>query len=307
MKKFKAKAGVALKVLLGLVFIVSAVLKVVGMDHFELYIFSFHFFSLNFSFLIARAAIILELLLGIGLISNYFHKTIWWGSMIMLAGYTLFLIYASYIDRTDNCHCFGELLEFNPQQSIIKNVVLMGLFALIYKVKGKQPKLQWLLLASAFILTSAAVFVVSPPDNFIPKQSFGKSVNEELLSKALSEPPLDVYHLGEGKQMLCFFSTQCEYCQLAARKLSLMQQRYSFPEESITYVFIGSEEGIKEFYTKSESSEYRSVLFEDPVGLLSIIDGKFPTIVLVDNGTMVDEYGLRNINEAALQAFFTQP
>ena len=66
----------ALKVLLGLVFIVSAVLKLFDMDKFEIYIYSYHFFSLNFSFLVARAAIIVELVLGIGLIFNCLHKLI---------------------------------------------------------------------------------------------------------------------------------------------------------------------------------------------------------------------------------------
>ena len=60
-----------LKVLLGLVFIVSAVLKLFDMDQFEIYVYSYHFFSLNFSFIVARLAIILELVLGIGLISKY--------------------------------------------------------------------------------------------------------------------------------------------------------------------------------------------------------------------------------------------
>ena len=70
MDKLKKIAPLALKVALGLVFIVSALLKVVDMDQFEIYIYSYHFFSLNFSFLVARFAIIIELVLGIGLVSN---------------------------------------------------------------------------------------------------------------------------------------------------------------------------------------------------------------------------------------------
>ena len=70
MNRVKTIAPILLKVLLGLVFIASAILKIVDMDRFEIYIYSYHFFSLNFSFLVARAAIILELVLGIGLVSN---------------------------------------------------------------------------------------------------------------------------------------------------------------------------------------------------------------------------------------------
>ena len=110
--------GYALKVFLGLLFIVSAVLKIADMDRFEIYVYSYHFFSLNFSFLVARAAIIVELALGIGLISNCFHKLMWWGSVLMLVGYTGLLVYALVLGRTDNCHCFGDYLQFNPWQSI---------------------------------------------------------------------------------------------------------------------------------------------------------------------------------------------
>ena len=67
MEKVKRIAPYILQVVLGLVFIFSAIMKVIGMDRFEIYIYSYHFFSLNFSFLVARAAIIAELVLGIGL------------------------------------------------------------------------------------------------------------------------------------------------------------------------------------------------------------------------------------------------
>ena len=114
-----------LKVLLGLVFIVSAVLKLIGMDSFEIYIYSYHFFSLNASFIVARLAIILELVLGIGLVSHALHKLYWWGSMAMLGGYTLLLIYALTLGRSDSCHCFGDFLQLDPKQSLIKNGILM--------------------------------------------------------------------------------------------------------------------------------------------------------------------------------------
>ena len=144
MNKIKAIAPIALKVLLGLVFIVSAVLKIIDMDRFELYVYSYHFFSLNISFIVARAAVIVELVLGIGLVSNCLHKLMWWGSVAMLTGYTLLLIYALVLGRTDNCHCFGDYLQFNPAQSIVKNVVLMLCFLLVYKVKEWKPRFRWL-------------------------------------------------------------------------------------------------------------------------------------------------------------------
>lgn len=304
MKDAKTILPIALKMLLGIVFIVSAVLKILDMDQFEIYIYSYHFFSLNFSFLVARAAIIAELVLGIGLVSNCFHKMMWWGSVAMLCGYTLLLIYALVLGRTDNCHCFGDVLRFNPWQSIVKNGVLLMLFSLVYKVKGWHFKGQWLALVGVVVATSVAIFSVSPPDNFTPSYDPENCLQTEYFEAALDEAPLKDLNLDEGKQVICFFSTGCEYCQMAAHKLSLMQQFYNFPAENVTYVFMGSEEGIERFYEQSGSERYRSVLFEDVRNLLKITNGNFPVIVFLDNGEVVHEYGFRNMKEAEIKAFF---
>lgn len=304
MNRVKTIAPILLKVLLGLVFILSAVLKLFDMDRFEIYIYSYHFFNLNFSFLVARAAIILELVLGIGLVSNISHKLFWWGSMAMLVGYTLLLIYALIIGRTDNCHCFGDFLQFDPKQSLIKNGILILLFLLIYRVKEWKTPYRWLILCLAVVASTIGVFVASPPDNYTPAYAPEQNLQIELFNEMLDEAPLDSLHLKEGKQIICFFSTGCEYCQMAARKLSLMQQFYGFPADRITYVFMGSEEGITKFYERSESAHYREVLYPDVVRLLKSVNGNLPVIVLLEDGAVVHEYGFRNMREEEIRAFF---
>lgn len=291
---------------MGLVFIVSAILKVVDMDRFEIYIYSYHFFSLNFSFLAARFAIILELVLGVGLISHTLHKLYWWGSMAMLVGYSLLLIYALILGRTDSCHCFGDFLQLDPKQSLIKNGVLMLLFLLIYRMESWKTPFRWLILIIAVMASSIGVFVASPPDNYTSNYNPDHNLQTELFETMLDEAPLDSLNLREGKQVVCFFSTGCDYCQMAARKLSLMQQFYGFPEENITYLFVGNEEGIEKFYGQSESVRYRDVLYPDVTRLLKAVDGDMPTIVFMENGEVVHEYGFRNMNEDEIKAFFVQ-
>lgn len=296
--------GYALKVFLGLLFIVSAILKIADMDRFEIYVYSYHFFSLNFSFLVARAAIIIELVLGIGLVSNGLHKLMWWGSVLMLLGYTGLLVYALFLGRTDNCHCFGDYLQFNPWQSIIKNVVLLALFALVYKVKGRRINYGIPMLIGTAIACSVAVFAVSPPDNFTPSYDSSQDLRRDLFKDALQQPPLDTLNLTEGKKVVAILSSSCEFCMMAAQKLSLMQQYYGFPEENIVYVFMGSEEGVEEFYRESESMHYRHVIYEDVLQLLNINNGVFPIVVMMEDGNIVHEYGLRNMKEEEIKAFF---
>ena len=294
----------ALKVLLGLVFVVSAVLKVVDMDKFEIYVYSYHFFSLNASFFVARMAIVLELVLGFGLISHCFHKLMWWGSMAMLGGYSLLLIYALVMGRTDSCHCFGDFLPLDPKQSFIKNAVLMLLFLLIYRMESRKTPCRWLVLGLTILASTIGVFVASPPDNYTPAYAPEQHLQVELFDALLDTEPFNSLSLKEGKQVICFYSTGCEYCQMAARKLSLMQQFYGFPKENITYIFMGNEEGVERFYEQSESARYRDILVDDVRNLLKITDGNFPVVVLLDNGEVVHEYGFRNMNEAEIRAFF---
>ena len=273
------------------------------MDKFEIYIYSYHFFSLNASFMVARLTIILELVLGIGLISHCLHKLMWWGSIAMLAGYSLLLIYAMYLGRTDSCHCFGDFLQLDPKQSLVKNGVLMLLFLPIYRMESWKTPFRWLILCLTVMVSTIAVFVISPPDNLTSNADPEQNLQLELFNEMLDDAPLDALNLREGKQVICFFSTSCEVCQLAAHKLSLMQQFYDFPKESITYLFMGNEESIAKFYEESGSAQYRNVLYPDVVRLLKAINGNFPVIVFLEDGEVVHEYGFRNMNESEIQAF----
>ena len=293
----------ALKVLLGLVFIVSAVLKILDMDKFEIYIYSYHFFSLNFSFLVARLAIILELVLGVGLVSHTLHKLYWWGSMAMLGGYTLLLIYALTLGRTDSCHCFGDFLQLDPKQSLIKNGVFMLLFLLIYRMESWKTPFRWLLLCLTVMISAIAVFIISPPDNLTSNSDPEQNLQTELFYEMLDDAPLEALNLREGKQVVCFFSTGCEVCQMAAHKLTLMQQFYGFPPENVTCLFMGNEEGMAKFYEESGSSQYRDLLYPDVARLLKAINGNFPVVVFLEDGEVVHEYGFRNMNEAEIKSF----
>lgn len=303
----KGKILLAVKLLLGLVFIASAILKLCELDKFEIYVYSYHFFSLNLSFIAARVAIIAELVLGVGLVSNTLHKLYWWGSMGMLIGYTFILIYALMMGRTDSCHCFGDFLQLDPKHSLVKNAALMLLLLPVYRFEGWKTPLRWLIFCFSLMASTITVFAVSPPDNFTDAYHSDDNLKEELFYGLLNEPPLDSLQLQEGKQVVCFFSTGCEMCQMAAQKLSLMQQYYGFPDENITCVFLGSEENIQKFFAEAQTPEYRSIVHPDVVKLLKAINGQFPTIVFVENCSVVETYGFRDMKEAEIKAFFTQP
>lgn len=295
-----------LKVLLGLLFVVSAVLKIVDMDPFEIYVYSYGFFSLNVSLVVARLAIVLELVLGIALILNWFHKLIWWGSLLMLLGYTGLMVYALLQGRTDHCHCFGDILRFDPLQSLIKNLVLLLWLALLYPLKGRGFRGQWLALLGLSLACVCAVFVVSPPDFLLHSESEGRQVDPERLETMLRQPPLAAQRLDEGKKVVGVFSAGCALCRMTARKLSLMQAFHGFPEQDVCFVFMGKEADVEAFYEAAESAKFHFVVMDNPLPLLKLVDGKFPTVLLLEEGRVVQLFGFRDLDETAIKKFFAE-
>lgn len=305
MGKIKTILPYIAKAIIGILFIVSAVAKIVEMDKFELYVYSYHFFSLNFTFIVARIAIVAELALGIALLSMLKHKPVWWASNIMVAGYTLFLLYAVIIGRSDSCHCFGDLIDMNPWQSIIKNVGFLILLALAYPARNIEWRFAWYALAIVCIACGITVFTINPPDNFTPNYNREGNINTEVLDSMIQDSILNDYELAKGKQILCFFTPVCEFCQMAAKKISLIHDFYGKDNENITYIFLmGDEEKINNFFNKSESNRYRYVIYTDVPRLLSCINGEFPTIAFLENGKLVYQTGLRDMHEDEIKKFF---
>ena len=155
-----------LRLLLGGLFVVSAVAKWIDMDHFEVHVFSYQLLPLNVSFIVARLIVVAELLVGIGLLSNVWHRLVNLCTLLMLVAFTLFLGYAYAIGRTDSCQCMGPLLDFDPAQSILKNLVLLLLLWVAAHCRPWRwsPK-AWLWIP-AVIAPFVAVFCTSAPDNW---------------------------------------------------------------------------------------------------------------------------------------------
>ena len=183
----------------------------------------------------------------------------------------------------------------------------MLLFLPAYRANEWKTPYRWLLFSMSLLVSSITVFAFSPPDNFTDAYDSDDNLQIDLFNELLGETPLDSLNLKEGKQVLCFFSTGCNYCQMAAQKLSLMQSYYGFPADHITFVFMGSEEGIVRFYEKSQSAEYRNVLYDNVINLLKAIDGQFPTLVFMKEGDVVYQSGFRDMKESEIKSFFTQP
>ena len=132
---FKVQSSQLTNIGIGSVFIIAAILKLISVDEFEIYIYSFDIFSFLLTTFVSRFIIIGEFVLGLFLILKINYKITWRFAFISLILFTLFLIYVAIFRNDDNCHCFGELVELSPLESIVKNLILIFLLFL-----SQQPK-----------------------------------------------------------------------------------------------------------------------------------------------------------------------
>ena len=156
--KFLTVSASVLKILVGLLFIVSAVSKLVSMEAFEMYVYSFGILPLALCGYLSRVLLACELILGVALVSHRHHRFTLLMTLLFLIAFVVFLAYAHLSGRTDSCHCFGELLPFDPIQSLMKNAVLIALSLYVYKFAPRDWAPRWWLVLLVYLLLIAAAF-----------------------------------------------------------------------------------------------------------------------------------------------------
>ena len=134
MKKALVISKNVVSCLLGVLFIASAIMKLLSIDTFQMYILSFHIINFTLTEIAARLLIGVELFLGLMLLLKLHHRWAWWGGTLLTSGFTLFLIYVVLFRNDTNCHCFGDIIEIDPLHSIYKNLVILALFAFTYRI-----------------------------------------------------------------------------------------------------------------------------------------------------------------------------
>jgi thiol-disulfide isomerase/thioredoxin len=104
--------------------------------------------------------------------------------------------------------------------------------------------------------------------------------------------------------MLCFFSTGCRFCKLAARKISVIAKKAD-DDEVVNYVFAGAEVSVDKFFKETNSTVFQ-YSFLPPNRFLKITNGVMPLIILLQDGKVKGKYGYRDIREDELIRFLKE-
>lgn len=284
--------------IVGGVFILAAILKLMSIDEFEIYIYSFNVFSFLATTFVSRLIIAGEFVLGTFLILNIYYDFTRKAILSILTLFALFLAYTAIFRNDDNCHCFGELIELNPIESIIKNVLIIILLLICKSSSRRSTVKNQRLKALVFgLLPLVAVFIVSPPDvvyNMI--YSSEKEISSCDLYESFDNVKCMTYKeectdaksfvIDDDSQMIALVSAGCKYCRLGVKKLSLMMKSGEMDVDKVNVFIWGSPEGIENFRkeTNTEDYQYWHIM---PNEAINITYGRFPVFIWMENKDVV--------------------
>jgi hypothetical protein len=277
------------RILFGLLFIISAILKLNPIEFFELVVLDTTIPSRLFAIYFSRLLIGLEFALGWLIIFNTKPKLVLRFSLIILIGFTLQTIFIWLTQgQNSNCGCFGIYLQFGPLESMLKNLLLIGLNTfLLSKSKIYYPLPKWLKITGNLgVLLVALPFVLFPPSWYMGGTE--ESLNSNQFPTSPSELPNNNHNIDytKGEHLLAFFSTSCIHCLKASYELSITQKKIDLPQ--ITVFFVGDKEVIPSFFEKSNSM-FPFEFFEDK-SFVKITEGKFPMLFHIKNGEVLHKY-----------------
>ena len=272
-----------LRTLLGLLFIVSAILKLFPIEAFDAKILEqVPFISWTFSMVLARAIIGFELTLGILIIAGLWMKKIVYPiTLATLAFFTLILIYSLIrFGNQPNCGCFGELLPFSNIESLFKNLVLIGLTFYLYKKSiHKSYKFWWISL----IILAISIFTIFWTHK-IPVYDEDFELKEKIKAPYLHRNIFsDQTENLNRKHLIIFVSPNCPACRKMVQDLQIVHDIYKFQD---SYMLIKGEkkEDIEHLY-KNGLPAFPYQLIEPDTFSSYLITPYLPFIALVnENG-----------------------
>jgi|GEM_PF-2041104 len=307
MEKFKKIAKIIVRIMLGVVFILSAAFKIISIDEFEIYIHSFGIFNFVVGTFLARVLIAFEFLLGVGLIFKLHYKKVWWLSILTMVGFTLFLGYVALFRSGDeNCHCFGTIVEVKPLASIFKNIAIILLLFLVKNEEESMCKFRkWLVIAS--LSTSVIVpFVCFPMDTIYNKiVSPIQDFNQTAFNQLLQDSTMQNVVIEEEPRLFAFYVAGCRYCRLSMKKINSFFEKNHLDKSKMVVVIVGLDDHVAQFKAETGSSEYPFYVFHNeqvPI-IMKTTFGSFPTFAFVKAGKASKVMDYRGLDEMEIVQF----
>jgi len=88
-----------------------------------------------FSLFLSVVLSVLEVVLGIALLSGFRSKQVLYTLMGMIVFFTFLTFYSAYFNKVTDCGCFGDAIKLTPWESFTKDIILIVLILILFAGK----------------------------------------------------------------------------------------------------------------------------------------------------------------------------
>ncbi len=321
------------RILLGLLFILSAVSKLLPIEAFDLTLVNQGITNWTIAPYLSRFIISIELFLGISFFVNSLVKKISIPfSFLLLIVFCIHLIYLIAVGSgSKNCGCFGEIIPMSSIEALIKNIVLLIILLLLNKYFKYENKLNYASAFSIFSIVFAGIFLVFQvkPYNTLSQEetqiidsgnaippSHSERINDTTYvekgasnaGETTSNTKTKVksvfaafkefsenqrVNLDEGIKLVCLFSLDCEDCMETAYKLGQAKKDWN-NFPPLFILFLGSEDQVNNFFDAAAMTFPYKII--SPQTFFPLIKNYPPRIVLLKNGNIIGDWVYENFS-----------
>ena len=319
--------------ILGSLFILSAISKLLPIEAFDLTIVNQGIAGWNVAPYLSRFIISIEFFLGISFFINPFVKKIAVPfSFLLLVVFCIHLIYLiSTGSGSKNCGCFGELIPMSSLEALIKNLVLIILLYLLHKYFVYEKKLNYSFAFAVFSIVFAGMFLffqvkpynipteeatIQQIDSVQTSTQTNVDTKTDTVEKGEEKPTIEnkdetakpkvvsifgrfkefsgeTVNLDSGIKLVCLFSLDCEDCMQTAFKLGLAKNDWK-NFPNVYILFLGEEEQVNNFFDAAAMTFPYKII--PPQTFFPLIKNYPPRVVLLNNGNIVGDWSYENFS-----------
>ena len=328
MNDLKGNVNTIIRVLLAATFFVSAIAKI-WPDPSAYYSIHKNFdlkqliplgFSEYGAMLFSRFIVGAEIALGIALLQRHYLI-----SLIVPLATLMLLIFSFHLGyeiattggNEGNCGCFGELIPMTPVESLIKNILAIGLLVFLYFKLESDPKENriWYLI-SVYTLSTLLVFSITlgkskQSDAMIMGNFIGKTYAEFGPEPKKSSYSEVVPYIDNGLQILCFFNPDCDHCKAAGKEMVDVLKNSSM-DINVTILFEENNEMVPSFFefigkeNDCKNYNYQVLDIRKFINVFTF-DNEVPGIFILWNGNSIREFqGTEGENSFSKEKFLQE-
>lgn len=267
--------------IVGVLFLISGLSKIVNVFSFQNLIGQYGFPSLHF---LAPFIVLAEILLGCTLLLHIKTRLSGLLSLIMLITFTAAYTYGNIFHGITDCGCFGNFIKTeSPVVVYIRNILLIVVSLYLILTTSPENYSEVPSWKKSILLTVLlpSIFIVGMTSRIIPNKKYehpfkNKPLNTTLLKNYVIHP--------KAKELVFFMSYSCNHCINSIENFKAYSEN-NIVDTTLCYVLVNNENPKTDSLRNVFRSHYPNLHFTETIQAIDFISA-FPTAFYIKNDTI---------------------